>query len=791
MPGGLDLILSTAGRKALLADLAGLAYGIEADFQLMRVSRWLSPRDFTQLASTGLDPRTTHHELWAEHVDAQRAVLNGGGVWRPEVYLAVRLSPPTGAVVDELAATARSLRRGGLGELRARLGFGDPAGISERRMRELADLEQRTFARVSDFLACERATSLEVQWLIRRAFCRGLREPILDVHWRPQALVLLNGDELAYRPLEADVLRLCNSAIDIGERSLRISGERGVSHQAALAFGALPESVTFPGPGAELLFAPLEAAGFPVDACFTARWVPNDLAARTVRRKVVDADNEASEQAHGDHGPSPQAELRPHAARALEEYLTGDARPPLLRASISLTVGAGDEVELERRVERLRREYGTVRLERPFGHDQLALWRQHFPGQGTALPAYEDYLLVEQLGAMVPTATYAVGCDAGPYLGHTLSGSRQPVFWDLTQPCRSSKTPALLLVGPPGRGKTLALQRLCYEAFLQGSRVIDLDPKPDHRWTDLPEVAAHTRVIELAAHQQCAGMLDPLRIAPAADAEDLAVEWLTALLRDDVPHGWETEIRAAVKAVIARDHGRGSACCGEVLELLDAGNDDARQAGRALGVYADGGLAALGFAKPSTPARAPDGAQVTLLRIAGLTLPEPGQEAAGSRERTSQALLTLAATYALSLMASGGDRHTVLCFDEAWVLTGTTAGRRLLRRANRLGRAQNGTPLLGTQTIGDVDTELKELVGAVMAFGAETDSEARRALELLGQDPDDDAMRRRLLAMRGGRCLLRDYERRLASVQIDFTLHPKLLAAFDTTPKGHSDHERP
>ena len=223
----------------------------------------------------------------------------------------------------------------------------------------------------------------------------------MDVFWaagarrrrrRPARLPPARGRRAAAVPL-ADDRR--------GPRPAPSAASTGESHQALLCLGALPETVSFPGRGAELLFAPLEAAGFPVDAAFSARWVPNDAATRLVRRRVVDADNEETEQLAGDHGPSPEAAKRPLAARALEDYLTGEAHPPMLRATISLAVGAPSAEERERRVETLRREYAPITLERPTG-DQLRLFCQHFPGQPTQLADYEDYLLVEQLGAMVP-----------------------------------------------------------------------------------------------------------------------------------------------------------------------------------------------------------------------------------------------------------------------------------------------------------------------------------------------------------------------------------------------------
>ena len=77
---------------------------------------------------------------------------------------------------------------------------GGPPGGRPRRATRPSRIEARAFARVADFLAAERATTLDVQWLIRRAFCRGVAEPAMDVFWQPQAIVLKDGDELHYQP---------------------------------------------------------------------------------------------------------------------------------------------------------------------------------------------------------------------------------------------------------------------------------------------------------------------------------------------------------------------------------------------------------------------------------------------------------------------------------------------------------------------------------------------------------------------------------------------------------------
>ena len=761
--------LTRAGKRELLAEIASLAYSLEADLQLLRVSRAWSPAQYAAACRRAADQAHVSAEL-GTHLDLHVAALSALGVHRPEVYLAVRLREPD----DKARLSDRWLR-----DVARAFGLGDPRGIPARRLDALLAEEERTGRRITDFVDAEPAASAELEWLVRRAFQRGLGEPEGEELYAPQALVIdeRDGGPARLEPLECDLLRLSDRPIDVGSRSVRVACEAAASHQAFLCLGALPAEVAFPGRRAELLFAPLEALPFPVDASLCARYVPNDQAVRLVRRRVVDADNVYAEESHGDHGPSANSAERPRAVRELEQYLTSGERPPLLRASISLAVGAPTAELLEERVEALRREYAPVALHRPLGA-QLDLFCQHLPAQRSRVPDYDDYLTVEQVGAMVPVATHAVGSDTGPYIGHTLSGSRQPVLFDPTEASRTSRPPATLLAGTLGSGKTLCMELVMYQAFLHGSSVCDIDPKGDHRLERLPGVAERMEVVELSAADEFRGMLDPLRIAPAETREDLAHNFLVSVLPEPVRPDWQTEIRVAVQTVCRR----GGSALGEVVQELECAGGAAADAARALSVHAGSGLAKLGFAEPDAEPPSAGAADVTSLRIRSLQLPLPGTPRSEllEEERVGQAVLRLLAVYALSLTSADPGRHSVLGFDEAWVLLADSAGRALVDRISRLGRAQNVTPMLATQVLGDV-AELEGLIGACLCFGVETEAEAAKALALLRLDPDDEALRRQLTSFRRGRCLMRDYQGRVGAVQVDL-VDPALVEALDTTP---------
>lgn len=771
-------------RKLELKDrISALAYGIEADFQLIRTARAWDADAYAERALATLDERRGHRAEFEAMLDRHRRGLEARQTLRPELYLLVRLAPPTSE-----AGAARLVELGR--RLLGLVGLADPQGIGSRRLDELRAAESRCLERVLDFLPCDRARSGEVARMIRANYARGLGEIDVDPNWRPQALVVEDAAEedpdaprggARFEPYEHDLLRLHESCLTVESRSLRIETEAGVSHQALLVAGALPEEAAFPGPDTELLFAPLELE-FPVDAVLSCEFLANRPARKLAQKRMVDADQQAKEEAHGEHGPTVGTSERTYAARELQARLGGSDRPPLLRSALTLAVGAEDSGLLEERVERLRSEYGRVELHRPFG-EQHRLYLGAMPAQGFPLADYKAHLLPEQVGAMVPTAISHAGSEIGPYVGHSLSTSRSPVLFDLAEACKLNRPPTVLITGSLGSGKTIALQTLLYQAFLQGSTpIVDIDPKGDHRLDALPGVADAMEVVELAGSEVQRGMLDPLRVGAEGSREELAYGYLTAVLPQPVPAEWRTKVRAAV-ARVAQGGGR---ACGEVLAVLREGDELARAAAEALQVHLEAGLARLGCAQAGSEVPEVGSAQLVSIRVRGLVRPEPGtaRSELADDERVSQAVLRLLAAYALRLCSATERVHSVLALDEAWALLADSQGRAMLERFSRMGRSMNITPILASQIVGDA-AELEPLVGSYLAFGVEREAEAERALGLLRLDPDDEAARRRLLGFRAGRCIYLDHHGRTLPMRFD--PGEEILDALDTTPRGEED----
>ena len=225
--------------------------------------------------------------------------------------------------------------------------------------------------------------------------------------------------------------------------------------------------------------------------------------------------------------------------------------------------------------------------------------------------------------------------------------------------------------------------------------------------------------------------------------------------------------------------------CGEVVRALDQGDAVDEQVARTLAVYARSGLTQLGFASPDQALPEVGARQVTYIALRDLPAPQPGTSRADytQAERVSEQIVRLLALFAMHLMAAERERLKVFAFDEGWRLLADPAGRLLLAALQRMGRSELAVPIIGTQLVTDAlgprgarqprrrDVRLRHALGR----------RGRPRAGLLGLDADDERLRRSLLELRPGQCLMRDHHGRVEAVQIDLAA-PQLLAALSTTP---------
>ncbi|MCA1678411.1 MAG: hypothetical protein LC777_05400 [Actinobacteria bacterium] len=393
-----------------LRRLERLAVTVGADFSLWRVQRAYPAERYAAQVDELLDDRHTSHADWQAYLAGHTARLRSLACHVPELYLAVSLKEPAPARLGGGLVRSSDRIRRRIEDLAA---VSSPQPISHRDLMALAGAEQRVFEWVRRVYGAERATTGELQWLLRRAAIRGVAEPRLDPHWTPDALVIQDDDGPVYEPLENDLWRLLNAPVHEDTRNDRgdqphgarliVDAEEGRCYQTFMTLGSLADDPYFPGARAELLFEPMEAVDFPVDAVLHARWLGNREALSQVRKRIMEVDNAYAEAAESRHGSGWLADEDRSRAREYEAILQSGDHPPMLYASVSYAIGAPTGHELEQRASTLQQTLGDILLHRP-NMLQETLFYDALPraGGGRVLD-YVQQMTTEQFAAMMPS----------------------------------------------------------------------------------------------------------------------------------------------------------------------------------------------------------------------------------------------------------------------------------------------------------------------------------------------------------------------------------------------------
>ena len=84
--------MPTSGKQEVLASLVAFAANVEADFQLLRVTRAWSPESYVSMAAASLDGRHGDRERFDALVAQHERRLRDRSPLRPEVFVAIRLA---------------------------------------------------------------------------------------------------------------------------------------------------------------------------------------------------------------------------------------------------------------------------------------------------------------------------------------------------------------------------------------------------------------------------------------------------------------------------------------------------------------------------------------------------------------------------------------------------------------------------------------------------------------------------------------------------------------------------
>ena len=711
---------------------------------------------------------------WRDYLDEMYRHVWAKDFWTKEVYLGVRLGQRgmraqfSGGMFSQFI----NAYRGG----EQALGLTDEA-VSDAELARWTEQSERLGRALSaSAMRAQHATSEEIAWLFRHTLAGTVGDPPPSaVHRR--------------RWGTGEIEALLEGQVENGRTMLRLEHPAGESFVAFVSFSRFPDVMSFPDGEPWLHFA--DSLPFPVEISSRMRLIPPAKASKDVGRKLAHArDMDAHIREAGVDLPLALAEQL-EAARMLEHGITKE-RLPFVYGWHRLSVTAPTRELCQRRVEALVEHYRDIGIDvvNSTG-DQFSLLCESLPGDRVRLSSYVQRQPLYTIAGGVPTATVDLGdrpmggLDSGdgwmgPYIGETLGRARSIVHFDPLLAATRNRPTAVAITGEPGGGKTTLALLMIMQLALRGVTVAVIDPKGDAE--SLVDVLAargrKARVLPLGS--AAPGLLDPFSFGDdLAEKRTMATETLRLLL----PRMSEERESAMIQAVAAVA-GRDRPSLGKVVRHLEQAEDPAsRNLGAVLRSMSEMRLARLCFA-PSGGQRIDAAGWTTVFTLAGLTLPDTAvsRDDFSYEQRLSVALLYLVSQFARRLL-NGMDRRLpkAIFLDEAWAITSTPEGAKLVPEVSRMGRSRNTALILVSQNAGDLLSEqVTNCISGVFAFRSSERVEVANVMALLGVENSDEHQ----VALRGlgnGECIFRDLEGRAGRIGIDL-ISDEMRQWLDTNP---------
>jgi AAA-like domain len=711
---------------------------------------------------------------WRDYLDEMYRHVWAKDFWTKEVYVGVRLGQRgmraqlSGGMFSQLI----NAYRGG----EQALGLADEAVSDGELARWTEQSERLGRALSSSAMHAQHATTEEIAWLFRHTLAGTVGDPPPSaVHRR--------------RWGTGEIEALLEGQVENGRTMLRLEHPAGESFVASLSFSRFPDVMSFPDGEPWLHFA--DSLPFPVEISSRMRLIPPAKASKDVGRKLAHArDMDAHIREAGVDLPLALAEQL-EAARMLEHGITKE-RLPFVYGWHRLSVTAPTRELCQRRVEALVEHYRDIGIDvvNSTG-DQFSLLCESLPGDRVRLSSYVQRQPLYTIAGGVPTATVDLGdrpmggLDGGdvwmgPYIGETLGRARSIVHFDPLLAATRNRPTAVAITGEPGGGKTTLALLMIMQLALRGVTVAVIDPKGDAE--SLVDVLAargrKARVLPLGS--AAPGLLDPFSFGDdLAEKRTMATETLRLLL----PRMSEERESAMIQAVAAVAN-RERPSLGKVVRHLEQAEDPAsRNLGAVLRSMSEMRLARLCFA-PSGGQRIDAAGWTTVFTLAGLTLPDTAvsRDDFSYEQRLSVALLYLVSQFARRLL-NGMDRRLpkAIFLDEAWAITSTPEGAKLVPEVSRMGRSRNTALILVSQNAGDLLSEqVTNCISGVFAFRSSERVEVANVMALLGVENSDEHQ----IALRGlgnGECIFRDLEGRAGRIGIDL-ISDEMRQWLDTNP---------
>jgi hypothetical protein len=695
--------------------------------------------------------------------------------------------------------------------------------IYEKDIRMFLKLSNEFLRKQSRRASITKCNELDIEWLIRRPFFRGLGEhgevtlkstsaesnlqksrkifknkinknddEDLELisesreYWTPFTERIIKHGEKVIRCKGRELLTLSEGVIDLSEkRCIKVEHDHGTSYQTFLAVSYIPDGIVFPGN--EWLLA-LQDYPIQTEIIIRIDTIEHKQSLRNIEKKKKEIKDQIDHIVGSDDElPEDLSNSREYAME-LEAELKA-SRSPITDVSITFCLAAQSREELDVKVDFIKEIYtdNNFIIERPLA-DQMKLFMESIPGTPRYVKDYIQRIPPRTLSGGIIGATRLLGDNVGPYIG-TTGVLKKNVYLDISRATKLNRSASGVFLGTLGGGKSFGANLLFYICVLYGAYGLVLDPKGERtNWIeDLPEFKDEINVITLCAEEEDKGKLDPFIVYRnnLEEAAYLAISILSELFelnpKDD-------EHMAAMEAINWVKNQENPSMIKLAEKLLNFEDPElerpAKMLGRRIKVYREMAMAGLLFGEGDEKGL-DFKKKINILQIQNLNMPLPTKpkEEYTQEELLSTVLMLPIASFARKFIHQDRRLFKIVEFDEAWALKATSAGKQMMNAIIREGRALNAGSLFISQSSQDIDADgVKSNISYKFCFKATEINEIRSILQFLDLEETDENIDT-LRNLENGQCLFQDLDGRVGVLKFDAVFDHLISKAFNTNPE--------
>lgn len=692
----------------------------------------------------------------------------------------------------------------------------DYKDIAEKDIEMFVKLSNEYLKKQSRRISISTCNEMDIQWLIKRPFYRGLGEFKLKGEdkntWNPFTERIVKDGEFTKRSNVREIMSLTNGEIDISDgRTLKVyHGDGRTSYQTFMPVAFIPDGIVFPG--GEWL---LTTQDFPiqVEVLININTTEHKESLKKItnkRKEIVDQIEHIEKGADElDEIPEELLEGKQYANDLEAELKT--ARDPIANASITFCIFSDNEEELNDNANFIK-EYYEDRyfvIERPIS-DQLKLFMEFMPGTGRYISDYIHPLPPRTLAGTMIGATRLLGDNLGPYIGTTISPYLESgkglleknVFLDISRACSLNRSASAAFLGTLGGGKSFSANLLFYLNVLYGGLGLAIDPKGERtNWIDdLPEFKGNISITTLSSKDEDKGKLDPFSIYKHDfnAASDLAMAILSEYFKISPQDDEYIAILQAIKFMKDENNNPSMVKLAKILSNFpenDEYNKVAKRVGRRIDLLRETAMAGLLFGNGDEEGLNFDKI-INILQIQNLVMPDPDKpkEDYTQEELLSTVLMIPIASFARQFMHSDRRYFKMILLDEAWALKATVQGKQMMNALVREGRALNSGCLFIGHSTKDMNEEgIKNNISYKFCFKATDIKEIKSILEFLNLDDTEENIEI-IKNLGNGECVFQDLDGRVGKLKFDAVHRHLIEKAFNTNPdkfkKGVGNSEK-